>query len=189
MIALLSQDELANYPVAILPPEHSGGGGNCARCEGYRPDPQRSGNLQVDPEIHLPSPGIDVDIAYFYNGVATNSGPFGYARTLSTNLTAQASGSPTIVTFTRGTGAIVTYQDAGGSSFTISTPGNLNTLAKDVPNSLWKETTPDGHVTAYPLNTTGQLTSITYREDAVGNRQTFSYATGLLLDLCRIYRQ
>ncbi|HLJ55965.1 MAG TPA: hypothetical protein VKT77_13075 [Chthonomonadaceae bacterium] len=96
MIQLMSQEELSQYPVArfappaILPPEpersHAGQAA-CAGCEPYRPEPQRSGNLQVDPEIHLPSPGIDVDIAYYYNAASTVNGPIGYGRQLSTNLT------------------------------------------------------------------------------------------------------
>jgi hypothetical protein len=182
VIALMSNEELANYPVAILAPEHGAGGNDpsCPRCDGYRPEPQRSGNLQVDPEIHLPSPGMDIDIAYFYNAVATNSGPFGYGRQLSTNLTAQASGSPAIVTLTRGNGALVSYQDDGMGNFVAKTPGLLNTLAKDVGDSLWKETTPDGFISAYPLNTTGQITSLSFRQDAVGNLQSFSYSSGLL---------
>jgi len=156
------------------------GSASCSGCEAYRPVPQRSGNLQVDPEIHLPSPGMDVDIAYYYNAAATNNGPFGYGRQLSTNLTAQASGSPAIVTLTRANGALVSFQDDGMGTFVAKTPGVLNTLTKDVPNSLWKETTPDGFTFAYPLDTTGQISSITYREDAPGNRHTFSYAAGLL---------
>ena len=187
MIAIMSQEELAQYPVLILPEERGGSGGEsshtgrqaCLRCEALRPDPQRSGNLQVDPEIHLPSPGIDVDVAYYYNAVATNNGPFGYGRQLSTNLTAQASGSPTIVTLTRANGALVSFQDSGGT-FVAKTPGALTTLVKDVANSLWKETTLDGQTTAYPLDTTGHRTTVSYREDSVGNRHTFSYSSGLL---------
>src|SRR5258708_31038854 len=171
MIALLENPEA--YPVVDVPilAGESLGTPGCRGCAVYRPDPQRSGNLQVDPEIRLPSPGMDVEIAYFYNAAATNSGPFGYGRQLSLNLTALASGSPTIVTLTRANGALVSYQDDGMGNLLAQTPGVLNILTKDVPNSLLKESTPDGFVTAYPLNTTGQISSITYREDAVGNRQ------------------
>jgi hypothetical protein len=38
---------------------------NCSRCAAYRPGPQPDGNLRVDPEIHLPSPGMPVDIAWY----------------------------------------------------------------------------------------------------------------------------
>ena len=138
------------------------------------------GNLQVDPEIHLPAPGMDVDIAYFYNTTSTQNGPFGYGRTLSPNLTAQASGSPAIVTLTRGSGAVVSYQNNGSGTFLNQTPGNLNTLTEDSVDGYWKESTPDGKLTAYPLNTTGMITSIAYAQDAVGNTQTFGYSSGLL---------
>src|SRR5690349_3808224 len=123
MIALMPREEREKLPVMILPEETGGGAhtglssgageANCLRCEAFRPEPQRSGNLQVDPEIHLPSPGMDVDVACYYNAVSTNSGPFGYGRQLSANLTAQASGSPTIVTLTRANGALVSFQDDG----------------------------------------------------------------------------
>src|SRR5579871_1762045 len=93
----------------------------CSRCAVYRPEPQLSGTLVVDPEILLPSPGMDVDIAYYYTGTSTQNGPFGYGRTLTTNLTAQASGSP----------ALVSYQDNGSGTFLAQTPGLLNTLVKD----------------------------------------------------------
>src|SRR6266700_1723013 len=128
MINLLSAEELSAIPAVILPEgagqlAGSAGSGACQTCASYRPEPQLSGNLQVDPEIHLPSVGMDVDIAYFYNASSTANGVFGYSRTLSANLTAQASGSPAIVTLTRGNGAIVTYQDNGSGTFLPKTPG------------------------------------------------------------------
>ena len=99
MIDLLSEQELSGIPILVLPPAQGGSdASSCPRCEAFRPDPQASGNLQVDPEIHLPSPGMDVDFAYYYNAVSANNGPFGYGRTASQNLTAQASGSPALVT-------------------------------------------------------------------------------------------
>jgi YD repeat-containing protein len=182
MLELLSTEELANIPTLVLPLDESGAAKAtaCHRCEAYRPDPQASGNLQVDPEIHLPSVGMDLDIAYYYNATSAVNGPFGYSRTASPNLTAQASGSPALVTLTRGNGSLVSFQDNGSGTFVAQTPGLLNRLTKDVANSLWKETTPDGIVTAYPLNTTGQITSLTFAQDAVGNTQTFAYASGLL---------
>jgi hypothetical protein len=102
MLELLSAEELANIPTLVLPLDESGAAKAvaCHRCEAYRPDPQRSGNLQVDPEIHLPSVGMDLDIAYYYNATSAVNGPFGYSRTASPNLTAQASGSPALVTLT-----------------------------------------------------------------------------------------
>ena len=147
--------------------------------EAYRPNPQRSGNLQVDPEIHLPAV-MDVDIAYFYNASSLSNGPFGFGRTISPNLSAIASGSPAIVSLTRGDGAIVSFQDNGSGTYISSTPGNLNTLTKDVANNLWKETTLDGYITAYPINPAGQICSVSYVQDSVGNRLTHTYSAGLL---------
>jgi len=180
MLELMSSEELSNLPVMVLDTSDAHDRSSCHTCEAFRPDPQRSGNLQVDPEIHLPSPGMDVDLAYYYNATSTVNGPFGYSRTASPNLTAQASGSPTLVTLTRGNGAMVSFLDNGSGTFIAQTPGVLNSLVKDTTHSLWKETTPDGTVTAYPLDTIGQITSIVYAEDAVGNRHTHSYSGGLL---------
>src|SRR5579871_1323863 len=181
--------EALGIPMLVLPEEFARPAGvglpdpACSPCAAYRPEPQLNGNLQVDPDIHLPSPGMDLDVAFFYNAASTQNGPYGYGRTLSTNLTAQASGSPTVVTLTRGSGAVVSYLDNGSGTFLSQTPGNLNTLVKDTVDNLWKETTPDGKVTAYPLNTTGMITSITYAQDAVGNTHSFAYSGGLLQTL------
>ncbi len=117
------RSRIAGYPEISLPSGSSAAAGSCHRCEAYRPDPQPSGNLRVDPEIHLPSPGMDVDIAYYYNANSSANGAFGYGRTLSTNLTAIASGSPAIVTIARGNGALVSYQDDGTGNFVSANAG------------------------------------------------------------------
>ena len=171
------------YPEISLPSGSSPTAGSCHRCEAYRPDPQLSGNLRVDPEIHLPSPGMDVDIAYYYNANSSANGVYGYGRTLSTNLTAIASGSPAIVTIARGNGALVSYQDDGTGNFVSQTPGVLNTLSKNVTAGYWQESTPDGRTTAFPISPTGQVNSIAYAQVAVGNRHIFSYSSGLLQTL------
>jgi len=51
---------------------------------GVRPDPDLSGNLRVDPEIHLPS------VAWMWISLTIirqhgHQRPFGYGRTISTN--------------------------------------------------------------------------------------------------------
>src|SRR5476649_251643 len=103
MIVLMSEEELATYPVAVLSPEFAsrgpGKGADCRHCDAYRPEPQLSGNLQVDPEIHLPSPGMDVDIAYYFNsstypGSPFINGPYGYQRIMSPAMAAQFFGIP-----------------------------------------------------------------------------------------------
>jgi hypothetical protein len=55
--------------------------------------------VQVEPEIHLPSVGMDVDIAYFYNsstlvGTPLINGAYGYMRTLSHHRQDNRYGSP-----------------------------------------------------------------------------------------------
>jgi len=179
----LADIDLHGYPTIDLRTGTGESPPTCPPCIAFRPDPQLDGNLQVDPEIHLPSPGMDVDIAYYYNAVSVYNGPFGFGRNLSTNLLAQASGSPAIVTLTRGNGIRVSFQDDGTGHFVAQTPGLLSSLVKDTTDSLWKETTLGGHLTAYPLNTTGMVTTLSYAQDAVGNYHTFTYASGLLSTL------
>src|SRR3984957_391097 len=185
MLNIMSAEEMAKIPMYIMPEEkgsHTGRDGGCSGCEAYRPEPQRSGNLQVDPEIYLPSPGMDVIIGAYYNASSTVNGPFGLGRTISPNMTAQASGSPTLVTLTRGNGALVSYS-FNGTSYVPQTPGCLNSLVADSVNGYWKETSLDGVTAAYPLDTTGQITSVAYRQDAVGNTHSYSYSSGLLQNI------
>src|SRR5437764_14583093 len=107
MINVLSEEEMAAIPRFDAPDilSASNSDRSCVRCEAFRPDPQRSGNLSVDPDIHLPSVGMNVDIAWVYNASSAVTMPFGYGRTLTQNMTAIGSGSPAIVTLTRGDGA------------------------------------------------------------------------------------
>ena len=152
----------------------------------YRTEPLLDGNLRVDPEIHLPSPGMDVDIAYFYNSNQNYAGPFGYNRNLSASLVmqAEAAATPTWVSFLRGDGSMASYvYDAASSSYLPYTGGLVNSLQRDTTNSRWIETTPGGIINAYPAVATGALSSISYAQDPVGNRQTFLYSAGALQTL------
>ena len=124
---------------------------------------------------------MDIDIAYFSTATSTANGPFGYGRTLSTNLTAQASGSPLLVTMTRGDGSMATFTESGvGTGVFSSTVGVFSSLTEDTTDSLWKETDLNGRVTAYPLDTTGALSRVAWVQDAVGNTHTFAYASNKL---------
>jgi len=66
MQRILSESEYLSIPVVELAPRpvtssnDSESKRRCAPCAAYRPDPQMSGNLQVDPDILLPSPGMPV---------------------------------------------------------------------------------------------------------------------------------
>ena len=182
MLGIIDVEKLG---LAVLSPQALGlppaPAESCRNCAAYRVAPETDGNLRVDPEIHLPSPGMDVDIAYFYNantGVlnAPSNALYGYGRTISTQLTAQASGSPIHVTLTRGNGSVANYQ-LNGSAYEALTSDSLNTLTTftDSGNAYWKESTLDGHSAVYPYNTAAQLTSITYAADAIGNRHSFVY--------------
>ncbi len=91
MIRTIDPKQLG-IPTLVLP-SGFGEAPACRRCVEFSPGPRLDGTLLVDPEIHLPSPGMDVDIAYFYNGNSTYNGPYGYGRTMSPNLLAVASGT------------------------------------------------------------------------------------------------
>ena len=153
---------------------------DCVGCAAWRVGPELDGNLIVDPEIRLPSPGMDVDIAYFYNANSPGASNFGYGRTLSTNLSVDYV-APTTLThgtlnFNRGNGKVDTYYEAVGiQQFYPVSQGLVNTLAIDTTNSYWKETTQAGVINAYPLVTSGHTSKIAYAQDAVGNVQTFTY--------------
>src|SRR5579862_9176172 len=120
MLNIVDPVALGIKPV-ILPPSSSGAKGGCSsggRCDAFRPDPQLSGNLQVDPDILLSSPGMDVDIAMYYNsgtipGSPFITGPYGYCRTMSPCANAQMQSSTNII-IERGNGAIATYTSSGG---------------------------------------------------------------------------
>lgn len=131
MLGIIDAEKLG-YPVVNVPGAAAAGGADgCPRCEAFRPAPELSGNLRVGPEIHLPSVGMDVDIAYYYNANSNCNGPFRYGRTLSTNLGAQASGSPLVVTLTRGNGNVAVYSDNGSGTFAPQTHELTNTLVKN----------------------------------------------------------
>jgi len=163
MIVLMSAEEMANIPTLVLPPDAdktapASGGTSCSegggRCVAFRPDPQASGNLQVDPDILLPSPGMAVDIALYYNSNTWRTapfanGPYGYCRSMSPSAVATLYNSSNSVIIQRGNGSIVSYAHTG-SGFVPSTPGVLNSLVLDTADGIIKETTPGGIVTAYP---------------------------------------
>src|SRR5438876_7653821 len=112
MIALMDRGKWEQLPVAKLPTgEGRQPDASCPRCEAFRPEPGLDGSLRVDPEIHLPSPGMDVDIAYYHNSDTDYNGPYGLARTISPNLFLKYFSWDTgsIVTFTRGDGGVVQY--------------------------------------------------------------------------------
>ena len=134
MIALMPREEWEALPVSGGASGSRAGAGHCPKCEAYRPDPALDGSLVVDPEIHLPSPGMDVDISYYYNsstitGSPFQNGPYGYDRTISAAMVAQIYGGfSDHVVLQRGNSAVVTYQKDGFGTFVSQTPGVVNTL-------------------------------------------------------------
>ena len=192
MINILPVEEWAHLPVVVVPGTESADhfGSACTsdgRCAAYCPDPQPSGNLQVDPDILLPSPGMDVQIALYYNSATWPAapfanGPYGAGRTMSPSSNATIYNSGNSVIIQRGSGAIVSYAYSGGS-WGASTPGVLNSLVVDNVHNLIKETTPEGITTAYPLDSTGHPQTMTWAQDAVGNTHSYLYSSGLLQNI------
>jgi len=150
---------------------------NSGKRVAYSPAPSLSGTLIVDPEIDLPSPGMDVHVSYYYNAVSTENSAYGYGRTISPNRYAIACSTPSIVTIARGNGNFASYTETGTGTnvFTSSTPGIFDVLTKDTVNSKWRETTPEGTVSVFPADTTGNRSYINYKQDIVGNIHTYTY--------------
>jgi hypothetical protein len=62
----------------------------CDRYLEHRPAPSVDGSLHVDPDIRLPSPGMDVVVEFHYYSASAYNGPYGYRRSISPNQPAQA---------------------------------------------------------------------------------------------------
>ena len=70
----------------VNPPGSPTGLAPCARCLEHRPAPAVDGSLHVDPDIRLPSPGMDVVVEVQYNSASEYNGAYGYRRSISPNL-------------------------------------------------------------------------------------------------------
>lgn len=134
-----------------------------------------TGNLQVDPEIFLPTRGPSIHIQSFYNSQATDDSAFGYGRTISVNLTLveDTDGS---VTLLRDTGYVDTFRISDGNY--VPPAGVFNLLEKQT--NQWVETTPDGKRFIYPVLQVGETSKIQRVEDRNGNPLQFTYTNGLL---------
>ena len=142
----------------------------------FRPSPDVvTGNLQVDPEIFLPTQGPSIHIQSFYNGLSTDDSAFGYGRTISVNLTLveNTDGS---VTLLRDTGYVDTFRISDGNY--VPPAGVFNLLEKQT--NQWVETTPDGKRFIYPVLQVGETSKIQRVEDRNGNPIQFTYTNGLL---------
>ena len=142
----------------------------------FRPSPDVvTGNLQVDPEIFLPTRGPSIHIQSFYNGLSTYNNEFGYGRTISVNLTLveDTDGS---VALLRDTGYVDTFRLSDGNY--VPPVGVFNHLEKQT--NQWVETTPNGTRFIYPVLMVGETSKIQRIEDLNGNPLQFTYTNGLL---------
>ena len=143
----------------------------------FRPSPDVvSGNLQVDPEIFLPTRGPSIHIQSFYNGLSTDNNEFGYGRTISMNLTL-VENTDDSVTLLRYTGYVDTFRLSDGNY--VPPVGVFNLLEKQ--SNQWVETTSDGTRFIYPLLAVGETSKIQRIEDRNGNPIQFTYTDGNLL--------
>ena len=145
----------------------------------FRPSPDLvTGNLQVDPEIFLPTRGPAIHIQSFYNSQSTYNDAFGYGRTISVNLTLveNTDGS---VTLLRDTGYQDTFTLSGGNY--VPPVGIFNRLEKQT--NQWVETTSDGTRFIYPVRQAGQTSKIQRVEDRNGNPIQWTYTNGLLTSM------
>ena len=142
----------------------------------FRPSPDVvTGNLQVDPEIFLPTRGPSIHIQSFYNGLSTDNNAFGYGRTISVNLTLveHTDGS---VALLRDTGYVDTFRLSDG--IYVPPVGIFTHLEKQT--NQWVETTSDGTRFIYPVLEMGETSKIQRVEDRNGNPIQFTYTNGLL---------
>lgn len=156
----------------------------CPSCAAHHPGPQSAGNLQVDPEIRLPSPGMDVSVSYFYNSGDPTASPYGYGRTISCNHRLTARNNHTHVQMLRGDGSGVQYKQAETGNYELSADLSWLGLSLKQEDGHWVETNGDGVKTFYPVLEDGKTSKVSYIEDAVGNRHTYTYdSNGLLTTL------
>ena len=142
----------------------------------FRPSPDVvTGNLQVDPEIFLPTRGQAIHIQSFYNGQSTDNDAFGYGRTISVNLTLveNTDGSVTLLQYS---GYQDTFRLSAGSY--VPPVGVFTHLEKQT--NQWVETTPDGTRFIYPVLEMGETSKIQRVEDRNGNQIQWTYTNGLL---------
>ena len=142
----------------------------------FRPSPDTvSGNLQVDPEIFLPTRGPAIHIQSFYNSQSTYNDAFGYGRTISVNLTL-VEDTDDSVTLLRGTGNEDTFTLSDGTY--VPPVGVFSRLEKQT--NQWVETTLDGVKYIYPVLQAGQTSKIQRIEDRNGNQIQWTYTNGSL---------
>lgn len=156
----------------------------CASCAARHPAPQQNGNLQVDPEIRLPSPGMDVEISYFYNSFSNLSTAYGFGRTISTNLVLVASVNPNTVRLIRGDGAAVTFFELEPGKYGKKGQRKHTKVLLDAIKNEWVELGSKGVKTYYPVVPNDHESKVSRVVDAIGNCHTYSYdAQGLLMTL------
>ena len=136
--------------------------------------------------ISLPSLGMNVELAFYYNSHSTENSRYGFRRTCNLHLRALTSGDliasgPFVgayskVEMVRGNDARVTYNYKEESqTFESSEAANANQLRFDAMANLWLEETPDGRVMAFEANRPGQEAPILWAHDARGHQHTFDY--------------
>ena len=144
--------------------------------------------------ISLPSLGMNVELAFYYNSHSTANSHFGFRRTCNLHLRALTSGDPITsgpnagarskVEMRRGNDALVVYDYDEATQTFQSGAQNLNQLRFDAAAALWLEETPDGRVMAFEVGQPSQATPILWARDARGHQHTFEYdGQGLLIAL------
>ena len=141
--------------------------------------------------MSLPSLGMNVELAFFYNSHSTHNSRFGFRRICNLHLRALTAGdlltsgpnagAYSNVMMLRGDDSKVAYVYAEASQSFQGEAGNPNRLRFDAASSLWLEETPDGRVMAFAVKPPTQEAPILWAQDARGNQHTFDYDAGGLL--------
>ena len=138
-----------------------------------------TGELLVDPEIHLIAKKFNLDISFYYSTGHEVDGEYGRQRACSINakVVSMANGAYVV----RGDFSTYTYSlvgsDSGITTYTGAGPNSQirNTLVHD--GSKFVETSPEGFQLEYATQS-GTTFYVSARKDAQGVTQTITYGTG-----------
>ena len=156
----------------------------------------------MKPTAPAPTSAGPVEIDFIYNSNSAENGPFGYGRTLTCNFYLKFQGDQATITrgngssskYTRGERLISTSSSGSDSESGSAAPagsgqtaasgqtrydaqkvGSRNQLTRSDDNT-WIETAPDGRQLVFVDALEGQLNRLSYAEDSVGNRHSFTYS-------------
>jgi RHS repeat-associated protein len=125
-----------------------------------------TGGMRLDPDLVLPSRGMDVEIEFYYYSQDDSEGPYGHGRTMSYNRFIETGGNFAVVNY--GDGDRRTYELQGG---VYKPPAGTYDLLKKETDNTWTQVRYYDWV-YFRYDTSKRLSSI---QDPNGNTQTISW--------------